>query len=126
MRVSCHVFGSPRVGGEEWRQAVHSVPNLRIYRAENGSDPYVMLPNGNEWVHCGHAIQICDLTGHRVAVSIRHVDLMAASHQLPMVAIYSGMSKRCLRILPRDHHRVKLIMRFFPTLRSLKDRVISG
>lgn len=41
---------------------VHSVPNLRIHRVENGSDPYVLLPNGNEWVHCGHAIQICDLT----------------------------------------------------------------
>jgi len=58
MRVSCHVFGSPRIGGEEWRQLIHSVPNLRIYRAENGLDPYVLLPSGNEWTHCGHAIQI--------------------------------------------------------------------
>eukprot|EP00578_Thalassiosira_sp_NH16_P001177 CAMPEP_0181129134 /NCGR_PEP_ID=MMETSP1071-20121207/29159_1 /TAXON_ID=35127 /ORGANISM="Thalassiosira sp., Strain NH16" /LENGTH=517 /DNA_ID=CAMNT_0023215099 /DNA_START=512 /DNA_END=2065 /DNA_ORIENTATION=+ len=60
MRVSCHVFGSPRIGGEEWRQLVHSVPNLRICRAENSSDPYVLMPSGNEWVQCGHAIQICD------------------------------------------------------------------
>jgi len=60
MRVSCNVFRSPRIGGEEWRQLVHSVPNLRIYRIENGSDPYTMLPTGNEWVQCGHAIQICD------------------------------------------------------------------
>eukprot|EP00580_Thalassiosira_gravida_P000028 CAMPEP_0201608296 /NCGR_PEP_ID=MMETSP0492-20130828/7117_1 /ASSEMBLY_ACC=CAM_ASM_000837 /TAXON_ID=420259 /ORGANISM="Thalassiosira gravida, Strain GMp14c1" /LENGTH=479 /DNA_ID=CAMNT_0048073041 /DNA_START=27 /DNA_END=1466 /DNA_ORIENTATION=+ len=58
MRVSCHVFGSPRIGGEEWRQMVHSVPNLRVYRVENGSDPYVSLPSSNNWVHCGHAIQI--------------------------------------------------------------------
>lgn len=60
MRVSCYAFGSPRIGGEKWRQLVHSVPNLRVYRAENGNDPYVMLPSGNEWVHCGHAIQISD------------------------------------------------------------------
>lgn len=58
MRVSCHVFGSPRIGGEEWRQCIHSVPNLRIYRFENGLDPHVLLPSGNEWTHCGHAIQI--------------------------------------------------------------------
>jgi hypothetical protein len=61
MRVSSFVYGSPRVGGEEWRQAVHSVPNLRLYRVENGSDPFVQLPYGNEWSHCGHAIQISDL-----------------------------------------------------------------
>mmetsp|Transcript_26087 Transcript_26087/g.54438 ORF Transcript_26087/g.54438 Transcript_26087/m.54438 type:complete len:761 (+) Transcript_26087:109-2391(+) len=65
MRVSCHVFGSPRVGGEEWRQMVHSVSNLRVYRVENGVDPFVLLPAGNEWIHCGHAIQIlgddCDV-----------------------------------------------------------------
>jgi len=60
MRVSCHVFGSLRIGGEEWRQRVHSVPNLRIYRVENGADPYVSLPSGNEWIQCGHAIRISD------------------------------------------------------------------
>lgn len=57
MRVSCHVFGSPRIGGEEWRQMVHSTPNLRVHRIENGSDPYVSLPGRKEWTHCGHAIQ---------------------------------------------------------------------
>ena len=71
MRVSCNVFSSPRVGGEEWRQLVHSVPNLRIYRTENGADPCVVLPSGNEWVHCGHAVQISDLTGHTVGVDIK-------------------------------------------------------
>ena len=39
---------------------VHSNANLRIYRVENASDPYVLLPSGNEWVQCGHAIQISD------------------------------------------------------------------
>ncbi|KAL9187309.1 hypothetical protein ACHAXT_001412 [Thalassiosira profunda] len=58
MRVSCHTFGSPGLGGEEWRNLVHSVPNLRIYRAEKGSDPYVSLPDGKAWVHCGHSIQM--------------------------------------------------------------------
>ncbi len=73
MRVSCHVFGSPRVGGEEWRQKVHSVPNLRIYRIVNGSDPYVLLPHGNDSVHCGHAIQISDVMTYngKVGVTIR-------------------------------------------------------
>ncbi|KAL7555321.1 hypothetical protein ACHAWF_019007 [Thalassiosira exigua] len=58
MRVSCTTFGCPKIGGEGWRQLVHSVSNLRVYRAENGMDPCVALPSGSEWVHCGHAIQI--------------------------------------------------------------------
>lgn len=73
MRVSCFVYGSPRVGEEEWRQAVHSVPNLRLYRVENGSDPFVQLPHGNVWSHCGHAIQISDLMNcnGKVGVTIK-------------------------------------------------------
>ena len=72
MRVSCHIFGAPRIGGEEWRQLVHSVPNLRVYRVENGNDPYVMLPSGNEWLQCGHAIQICDnMAGKEVSIEIK-------------------------------------------------------
>jgi hypothetical protein len=70
MRVSCHVFGSPRVGGEGWRQMVHSVPNLRLYRLVNGSDPYVLLPHGSEWVHCGHAIHISDVMTCRGKVGV--------------------------------------------------------
>ena len=63
MRVCCNVFGCPMIGEETLRQRVHSVPNLRVYRVENGNDPIVMLPSfggGIEWVHCGHAIQIRD------------------------------------------------------------------
>lgn len=60
VRVSCIAFGMPRVGGEGWRRAVHSVPNLRVCRVENGTDPYVSLPAGSEWVHVGHAIQIAN------------------------------------------------------------------
>lgn len=57
IRVSCHTFGSPRVGGEEWRQLVHSMPNLKVIRVENGADPYVLLPSGSDWKHVGHAIE---------------------------------------------------------------------
>lgn len=60
MRVSCHVFGCPRIGGEDWRQLVHSLANLKVFRVENASDPYVMLPSGSEWVQVGHAISIID------------------------------------------------------------------
>ncbi|KAL7538860.1 hypothetical protein ACHAXR_011421 [Thalassiosira sp. AJA248-18] len=61
MRVSCNVFASPRIGGDEWRQLVHSVPNLRVFRVENGSNLSVSYsPSGNERIHCGHVIQICD------------------------------------------------------------------
>jgi pimeloyl-ACP methyl ester carboxylesterase len=62
MRVSCHVFGCPRIGGEEWRQLVHSVANLKVFRVENASDPYVVLPSGSEWVQVGHAISIHETT----------------------------------------------------------------
>ncbi|KAL3801529.1 hypothetical protein HJC23_000967 [Cyclotella cryptica] len=60
MRVSCHVFGCPRIGGEDWRQLVHSVANLKVFRVENASDPYVLLPSGSEWVQVGHAISVVD------------------------------------------------------------------
>ncbi len=61
MRVICHTFGSPRIGGEEWRQLVHSVPNLRLYRVEKANDSFVTMPNGHDWVHCGHSIQFGDV-----------------------------------------------------------------
>jgi hypothetical protein len=52
---------------------VHSIPNLRIYRIVNGSDPYVLLPHGHDSVHCGHAIQISDVTTYngKVGVTIK-------------------------------------------------------
>ena len=78
-------------GGEEWRQLVHSVPNLRIYRAENGADPYVMLPNGNEWVHCGHAIQITDLTGQQIGVDIKAHRFDGGSNQAGTTSTNSNL-----------------------------------
>lgn len=30
IRVSCNAFGSPRVGGTEFRSLVHSLPNLKV------------------------------------------------------------------------------------------------
>eukprot|EP00521_Asterionellopsis_glacialis_P011171 CAMPEP_0195292408 /NCGR_PEP_ID=MMETSP0707-20130614/9319_1 /TAXON_ID=33640 /ORGANISM="Asterionellopsis glacialis, Strain CCMP134" /LENGTH=718 /DNA_ID=CAMNT_0040352867 /DNA_START=317 /DNA_END=2473 /DNA_ORIENTATION=+ len=47
MRVSCHIFGSPKVGGKAWRQTVNSTPNLKVIRIEHGNDPYVNLPSEN-------------------------------------------------------------------------------
>lgn len=78
MTVSCHVFGTPRVGGVAFRLLANSLPNLRIVRVENGSDPYVRIPeesvvvattaintmhnssnstnNKEPWTHSGHTI----------------------------------------------------------------------
>eukprot|EP00985_Skeletonema_marinoi_P005435 scaffold2354_cov141-Skeletonema_marinoi.AAC.1 len=91
MRVLCHTFGCPRIGGEEWRQLVHSVPNLRLYRVEKAHDSFVTMPTGHEWVHCGHSIQFGDaaqgenvkFTAHRFDRSAPNVSL---SHTLQKVA----------------------------------------
>jgi len=60
MTVSCHVFGTPRVGGLPFRLLANSLPNLKIVRLENGSDPYVRVPEGVKWVHAGHTIIIVE------------------------------------------------------------------
>lgn len=70
MRVSCNVFGCPRIGGEDWRQLVHSMANLKVFRVENASDPYVILPNGAEWVQVGHGISVVDGSSNSVAGSL--------------------------------------------------------
>lgn len=62
IRVSCHAFGSPRVGGTEFRHLAHSLPNLKILRVENGLDPYVSAPEGNGWEHVGHGVTMNDAT----------------------------------------------------------------
>jgi hypothetical protein len=82
MRVLCHAFGSPRIGGEDWRQLVHSVPNLRIYRVEKANDPFVTMPNGNEWVHCGHSIQLGDAAqqGDTLELTAHRFDRSSASN----------------------------------------------
>ncbi len=74
IRVSCHVFGSSRLGGEEWRQMVHSVPNLKIFRAENQFDPFIALPSGSEWIHVGHGISFGEGADNGVDFSVRQFD----------------------------------------------------
>lgn len=32
MRVSCMVFGCPKIGGDKWRLHTHSLPNLKVRR----------------------------------------------------------------------------------------------
>uniref|UniRef100_A0A7S0PT05 Fungal lipase-type domain-containing protein n=1 Tax=Asterionellopsis glacialis TaxID=33640 RepID=A0A7S0PT05_9STRA len=51
MRVSCHIFGSPKVGGKAWRHTVNSTPNLKVIRIEHGNDPYVNLPSEHGSAH---------------------------------------------------------------------------
>lgn len=58
MRVSCNVFGSPRIGGgSAFQEYVAGLGNLRIFRIENLSDPWVYSPDVSRgWVHVGHGI----------------------------------------------------------------------
>jgi len=58
IRVSCHAFGSPRIGGVLLRQLVNSLPNLRVMRIELDKDPWVLMPEGSKWDHVGHSIVI--------------------------------------------------------------------
>merc|ERR1712154_680470 len=47
------------MGGEDgWRQFVHSLPNLRVFRLENGQDFSPALPPGKEWASVGHCIRM--------------------------------------------------------------------
>jgi hypothetical protein len=61
MTVSCHVFGTPRIGDTTFRLFANSLPNLNVIRVENGCDPYVRLPedtNSVKWAHIGHTITV--------------------------------------------------------------------
>lgn len=58
LRITANVLGSPRIGDDGWRRFVHSLPNLRIFRLENGQDFALALPSGKEWTPVGHCIQI--------------------------------------------------------------------
>lgn len=57
-RIRCNVFGSPRVGGDTFRNDIHTLPNLNIVRIERSSDPYISMPEGPEWKHVGHSLRI--------------------------------------------------------------------
>eukprot|EP00986_Skeletonema_menzelii_P004337 scaffold1467_cov147-Skeletonema_menzelii.AAC.3 len=122
MRVLCHTFGCPRVGGEEWRQLVHSVPNLRLFRVEKAHDSFVNIPTGNEWVHCGHSIQFSDdasqgenvqFRAHRFDRSAPHVSL---SHTLQKVATDPGRVLKSVQSVATEPGKV---------LRSVQSKVVN-
>jgi hypothetical protein len=60
-RIRCHVFGSPKLGGQSFRRDIHSLPNLNIVRVERSTDPFIDLPEyhhqGKEFVHLGHCLR---------------------------------------------------------------------
>jgi len=56
IRVCCNLFGSPKVGGVEFRHWANSLPNLKVMRVEYGSDRWVAAPEGPVWSHVGHSI----------------------------------------------------------------------
>ena len=121
MRVICHTFGSPRVGGEEWRQLVHSVPNLRLYRVEKANDPFVTLPAGHDWVHCGHSIQFSDVAqGSNIQFTARRFDRSAHSasltHTLQKVATEPGRVLKSVQSVASEPGKV---------LRSVQSKVVS-
>lgn len=63
VRVFCQVFGSPLIGGLQFKSEAHALPNLNILRVERKSDPYVSLPDDNgQWSHVGHTLRISPLT----------------------------------------------------------------
>ena len=57
-RIHCHVFGSPKIGGFQFRNEIHSLPNLNVVRVERSTDPFVSLSERSEWSHVGHCLRI--------------------------------------------------------------------
>jgi len=58
IRVSCHGFGCPKVGGKSFREMVNSVPNLKVIRVEHENDLYVQSPDTQSWMHVGHTVVV--------------------------------------------------------------------
>jgi len=56
MTVSCHAFGSPKVGEKSFQDWADTLPNLKIMRLEHGSDPFVKTPDDTKWTNVGHSI----------------------------------------------------------------------
>lgn len=125
MRVLCHTFGCPRIGGEEFRQLVHSVPNLRLYRVVKAHDSFVSLPAGNEWVHCGHSIQFGDggaQGGEHVKFTAHRFDRSAPpnvslSHTLQKVATEPGRVLKTVQSVATEPGKV---------LRSVQSKVVNN
>lgn len=59
MRVSCSVFGCPKIGGEHWRNECHSLPNLKIIRVQIEDDSFADAPSEPHFTHVGHTILLC-------------------------------------------------------------------
>eukprot|EP00592_Proboscia_alata_P006484 CAMPEP_0194357144 /NCGR_PEP_ID=MMETSP0174-20130528/4668_1 /TAXON_ID=216777 /ORGANISM="Proboscia alata, Strain PI-D3" /LENGTH=292 /DNA_ID=CAMNT_0039127045 /DNA_START=799 /DNA_END=1677 /DNA_ORIENTATION=- len=71
INVSCHVFGSPRVGGVSFHKLCSILPNLKIIRLENISDPWVFFPEGAKWSHVGHSVVLRTPSSSFVEISKR-------------------------------------------------------
>lgn len=56
MTVCCYVFGTPKVGGLDFRHFANSLPNLKVFRCEYGHDMIVNQPSSVGWEHVGHTI----------------------------------------------------------------------
>ncbi len=63
MTIKCHMFGSPKMGLPSFRQRAHSLPNLRIFAIEFGSDYYVNQPHEACWTNVGHSIVVSRMSG---------------------------------------------------------------
>jgi len=58
IRVSCHAFGSPKVGAQDLKQMANSLPNLKMMRVEYAGDPWVHAPDTGTWAHMGHSLVV--------------------------------------------------------------------
>jgi hypothetical protein len=71
MTISCHTFGTPKIGNLSFKERAHSLPNLRLFRVENGSDWCVNTPSASAFHHVGHAIVISSRNNDRSATRRR-------------------------------------------------------
>lgn len=56
VRVACHVFGSPKVGNQAFRNLANSLPNLKVFRVEYKNDSACCKPISG--CHIGHLVSI--------------------------------------------------------------------
>ncbi len=70
-RVRCQTFGCPRLGGADFRNDVHSLPNLNVTKIERSTDPFISMPEGVEWNHVGHTLRIIQSSSAMVSLGMR-------------------------------------------------------
>ncbi len=70
-RVRCQTFGCPRLGGADFRNDVHSLPNLNVTKIERSTDPFISMPEGTEWNHVGHTLRINQSASAMVSLGMR-------------------------------------------------------